>query len=110
MDDITDADYIHAKRVSKNFQKKNLGEYHDLYLKSVTLLLANVFENFRKMCLKIYHLDLVKFLSAPGLAWQAALKKTEIKLELLTDIDSLLMDEKGIIMQFIDIQKLITNI
>ena len=58
--------------------------------------MADVFENFRKMCLKIYHLDPVKFISAPGLAWQAALKKTEVKLELITDIDMLLLVEKGI--------------
>ena len=67
-----------------------------MYLNSDTLLLADVFENFTKICLKIYHLDPVKFLSAPELAWQAALKKTEVKLELLTDIDMLLMVEKGI--------------
>ena len=73
---------------------KNLGEY--FYLKSDTLLLANVFKNFRKMCLKIYHLDPVKFLSASGLAWQAVLKKPEVKLELLTDTDMLLTIEKGI--------------
>ena len=65
-------------------------------LKSDTLLLADVFENFRKICLKIYQLDPAKFLSAPGLAWQAALKQTEVKLELLTDIDMLLMVGKGI--------------
>ena len=58
--------------------------------------MADVFKNFRKMCLKIYHLNLVKFLSAPASAWQAALKKTEVKLELLTDIDMPLMIEKGI--------------
>ena len=58
--------------------------------------MADVFENFRKMCLKLYHSDLVKFLSPPGLALQAALKKTEVKLELLIDIDMLLMVEKGI--------------
>ena len=83
MEDITDADYMHAKTVCKDFETKNLGEYHDLYLKSDALLLADVFENFRKMCLKIYHLDPVKFLLAPGLAWKAAVKKTEAKLELL---------------------------
>ena len=94
MEDITEADYIHAKRVCKHFEIKNLGEYHDLYLKSDTLLLADVFENFRKICLKIYHLDPVKFLSAPGLALEAALKKIEVKLKLLTDIDMLLMVEK----------------
>ena len=75
----------------KTLKQKKLGEYHDLYLKSGTLLLTDVFENFRKMCLKVYHLDPVKFLSAPGLAWQAALKRTEVKLELLTDIDMLNM-------------------
>ena len=67
-----------------------------MYLKSDTLLLVDVFENFRKMCLKIYHLAPVKLLSALGLAWQTALKKTEVKLELLTDIDMLLMVETGI--------------
>ena len=106
---------LHAwKRVFKDFEIKNLGEYHDLYLKSDTLLLADVFENFSKMCLNIYQLDPAKFLSAPGLAWQAALKKTAVKLELLTDIDMLLMVEKGIRggtyhVQFIDMQKRIIN-
>ena len=52
MEEITDADYIHGKRVCKNFEIKSLGEYHDLYLKSNTLLLTDVFENFRKICLK----------------------------------------------------------
>ena len=75
MEYITDADYIHGKSVCKGFEIKQLGEYHDLYLKSDTLLLANFFENFRKMCLKIYHLDSAKFLSAPRLTWQAALKR-----------------------------------
>ena len=76
LEDITDADYMHAKRVCNYFEIKKLGEYHDLYLESDVSLLADVFENFRKMCLKIYQLDPAKFLSAPGLAWQAALKKT----------------------------------
>ena len=74
MEDITDEDYMHGKSVSKDFEIKNLGEYHDLYFKSDTLLLVYVFENFRKLCLKIYQLDRAKFISAPGLAWQAALK------------------------------------
>ena len=87
--DITDADYMHGKRVCKDFEIKHLGEYHDLYLKSETLLLVDVFKNFRKMCLKIYELDPVKFLSASGLAWQAALKETDVKLELLNDNDML---------------------
>ena len=81
MEEFTDADYMDAKR---------------LYLKSDTLLLDDVFETFRKMYLNIYHLDPVKFLSAPGLAWQAALKNAKVKLELLTDIDMILMVEKGI--------------
>ena len=59
-------------------------------------MLADVFENFRNICVEIYELDLAKFLSAPGLAWQAALKKTKVKLDLLTDIDMLLMVEKRI--------------
>ena len=96
MEDITDADYAHAKIVCKDFEIKNLGEYHDLYVQSNTLLLADVFENFRNMCLEIYELDPAKCLSAPGLAWQTTLKKTKVKLDLLTDIDMLLMVEKGI--------------
>ena len=85
MEDTTDADYAHAKRVYKYFEIRNLGEYHDLYIQSDTLLLADVIENFRNMCLEIYDLDPAKFLSAPGLVWQGALKKTNVKLDLLTD-------------------------
>ena len=96
MEEFTDADYMHGKRVCKDFKIKNLGEYHDWYLKSDTVILADVFKNFRKMCLKIYELDPVKFISAPGLAWQAALKKAKVNLELLIDIDMLLIIEKGI--------------
>ena len=65
---------MHVKRVCKDFKMKNLGEYQDLYPKGDTLILADVFENFRKMCLKLYHLDPVKLLSAAGLAWHVALK------------------------------------
>ena len=72
MQNITATDYVHPKRVCEDFEI-NLGKYHDLYVQSDTLLLADVFENFRNICLKIYVLDPAKFLSAPGLAWQAAL-------------------------------------
>ena len=80
----------------KEFKLKNLGDYHDFHVQSDTLLLADVFENFRNKCVKIYELYPAHFLPAPALAWQACLKKTGIKLELLTDIDMLLMAEKGI--------------
>ena len=79
MEDITDIDHRHAKRVFKNLNNKNLCEYHDLYVQSDTLLLADVFENFRNKCIEIYELDPAHFLSAPGLAWQPRLKKTGIK-------------------------------
>ena len=67
MEEIKDADYMYGKKVCKDFEIKHFGEYHDLYLKSDTLPLADVFENFRKMCLKIYQLDPAKFLSVPEL-------------------------------------------
>ena len=75
MEDITDADYKHGQRVCKDFEIKNLGQYFDLYLESDALFLADVFENFRNMCSEIYEFDPAKFLSALGLAWQAAFKK-----------------------------------
>ena len=77
-------------RMQKEFQIKKLEEYHDFYLQGDTLLLADVFDDFSNMCLKIYELDPAHFLSATSLAWQAALKKTNVKLDLLTDIDMLL--------------------
>ena len=95
LENITDKDYEHVKKVWEAFEIKNLGEYHDLYVQCDTFLLADVFENFRNKCIEIYELDPAHFLSAPGLAWQACLKKTKVKLELLTDIDMLLMVEKG---------------
>ena len=96
MEDITDTDYRHANKVFKKFKLKHLGEYHDLYVQSDTLLLADVFENFLNMCIKVYELDPAYFLTAPGLAWQACLKKTDAKLELLTNFRMLLMVEEGI--------------
>ena len=96
MEDIDDIDYRHCNNVFKSFKSNNLGDCHDLYVESDTLLLADVFENFRDMCLRVYELDPAHFVSLPGLAWQACLKKTNIELELLTDYDMLLMVEKGI--------------
>ena len=93
---ITDVDYRHAKIIFKEFSINNLSKYHELYVQSDTLLLADVFENFTNKCIEIYELDPAYFLSAPGLAWQACLKKTGVKLELLTDINMSLMVEKGI--------------
>ena len=96
MEEISGIDYRHAEKVFHKFNIKNLGEYHDLYVKSDTLLLADVFENFRDKCIEVYGLDPVYFLSAPGLACQACLWKTGVKLELINDIDMLLMIEEGI--------------
>ena len=72
---ITDVDHVHAKRVFEELNNKNLGDYHDLYIQSDTLLLADVFENFRNKCIKIYEVDPAHFLPAPGLAWHTCLKK-----------------------------------
>ena len=96
MKDIIYANYAHTKRACKDFEIKNLREYHNLYVQSDTLLLADVLENFRNMCLKIYELDPSKFVSALGLAGQAALEKAKVKLDFLTDINMLLMVEEGI--------------
>ena len=96
MEDISASDYAHANNVFKKFNINNLGEYHDLYVRSDTLLLADIFENFRMSCLENYGLDPTHFISLPGLAWQACLKKTNVELELLTDYDMLLMIEEGI--------------
>ena len=61
MEDLTDADYAQTKRVSKDFEIRNLGNYHDLYVQSNTLLSADMYENFRNMCLEIYELDPAHF-------------------------------------------------
>ena len=96
LEDVSDDDYGHAQKVWDVFEIKNCAKYHDLYVQSDTLFLADVFENFRNMCLDIYGLDPVYFVSALGLAWQACLEKTELKFELLTDYDMLLIIEKRI--------------
>ena len=80
----------------KELKLKNLGNYHDLYVQSDTLMLADVFQNFRNKCIEIYELDPTHFLSALGLAWQACSNKTEVDLELLTNNDRLFMAENGI--------------
>ena len=81
LENITDKDYAHVRKVWEVFQINNRGEYHDLYDQCNALLLADVFENFRNKCIKIYGLDPVNFLAAPGLAWQACLKETRVELE-----------------------------
>ena len=93
---ITEKDYKHAWNVWNSFKMKTFKEYHELYNITDVLLLADVFENFRDICLKNYGLDPVYYFTAPGLAWDACLKITDIDLELLSDINMLLMFEKGI--------------
>ena len=93
---ITEKDYEHAGNVWNSFKMKTFKEYHELYNITDVLLLADVFENFRDLCLKIYGLDPVYYFTAPGLAWDACLKITDIDLELLSDPNMLLMFEKGI--------------
>ena len=95
LEDITDKDYTNIQNIFEEFNLKNLGDYHDLYVRSDALLLADKFEIFRNKCLETYELDPAHFSSALGLAWKACLKKTRIRLELLTNIDMLLMVEKG---------------
>ena len=87
---------MHGQKIWEVFEIKILGEHHDLNVQSDNLLLADVFENFRNKSIEIYDLDPAHFSTGPGLAWQACLKKTGVKLELLTDIDVLMMVEKGI--------------
>ena len=93
---ITEKNYKHACNVWNTFKMKTFKDYHKLYNETDVLLLADVFENFRNLCLKIYGLDPVYYYTAPGLAWDACLKMTNINLELLSDPNMLLMFEKGI--------------
>ena len=95
-EDITEDDYQHAINVWNTFKCKSLRDYHDLYLKSDVLLLSDVFENFRKTCLKHYKLDPAHYYTSPGLAWDACLKETGQELQLLHDYDMLMMFERGI--------------
>ena len=93
---ITPEEYAHAQAVWRAFNVKNLGDYHDLYVKSDVLQLADVFQNFRSLCQSYYDIDCAHLMTAPGLAWQACLKMTQQPLELLTDIDMHLFIERGI--------------
>ena len=92
---ITDEDYAHVQEVWKTYDCKTLGDYHDLYVATDVMLLADVFENFRKLCQEKYGLDPAHYYSAPGLSWDALLKKTGVELELLTDLDMHLFIERG---------------
>ena len=94
--EVSDEDYEHAQKVWKEFRIKNLGEYHDLYLKSDVLLLADVFEEFQRNSLENYSLDPAWYYTSPRLSWDALLKHSGVKFELLTDVDMLLLFEKGI--------------
>ena len=92
---ITDDEYDYANKLWNTLMIKTMGEYHDLYLVSDVLLLTDVFENFRKTCMQYYKLDPCHYFTSPGLSWDAMLKMTNIKLELMTDIDMFQFIEKG---------------
>ena len=85
LEDISDEDYGHGQKAWDVFEINNIGEYHGLYVQSDTLLLVYVYENFRNICHEKYQLDSPYSVSSPGLAWQDCLKKTRVKLKLLTD-------------------------
>ncbi|KAB0790253.1 hypothetical protein PPYR_15409, partial [Photinus pyralis] len=94
--DITDEEYRRAQEVWNLFNCQTLGEYSDIYLKSDVLLLADIFENYRGVCLREYEIDAAQYLTGPNLSWDAMLKKTDVELELLTDIDMLHFFKRGI--------------
>ena len=95
-EDISDTDYRRAKNVWNTFGMKTMRDYHDLYLKTDVLLLADIMENFRKVCRANYGLDPLWYYTAPGLAWDAILKLTKVELELISDPDMYLFIERGI--------------
>lgn len=93
---ISDVEYNHALKVWDMFSVKSMGEYSDIYLKTDVLLLSDIFQNFRSLCMKHYDLDPAWYFTAPGLSFDACLKMTKIQLELLTDYEQYLMIENGI--------------
>ena len=95
-EDITEEDYKHAHDVWNGFFCINMGQYHDVYLRSDTILLADVFENFRNTALSTYKLDPAHYVTAPGLSWDSMLRYTGVELQLLEDLDMYLMVESGI--------------
>lgn len=95
-EDISQTDYCHARNVWNTFHLKTLGEYSDLYIKTDVLLLTDIFMNFRKVCMKTYHLDPAWYFTSPGLSWDAMLKITGVEIELFKDYEMLMFVEKGI--------------
>ena len=93
---ISEIDYTHAQRVFNHFDMTDLGDYHNFYLLTDVLLLADVFENFREVCLQHYDLDPAHNYTSPGLSWQASLKIADVELDFLTDFDQHLFIEEGI--------------
>ena len=93
---ISDKEYEHAQKVWQTFRCEKLGDYHDIYLKSDVLQLADVFENFRSVCLENYSLDPAHYYTAPGLSWDAMLLYINVEVELITDVDMYLMVENDI--------------
>jgi len=95
LEGISDEDYNHAQNVYKSFNCKSFKDYHFLYLKCDVLLLSDIFENFRKMCIEYYRLDPANYLTSASLAWDSMLLKTKVELELITDPEILTMIEKA---------------
>jgi len=93
---ISDEDYTHAQKVWREFNMKTFRDYHDLYMKVDVLQLADIFENFRNVCLKHYQLDPTRYYTAPGLSWDAMLKTTKLELDPITNVEQLLFFERGI--------------
>ena len=92
----SEKDYLQAVKTWNNFEMKSMGYYHDLYLKTDVLLLADVFEKFINRSLEFYKLDLSYYFSSPGLSWDAVLRMAEIKLEPISDIDKYYFVERGL--------------